>query len=198
MRNARGLLLVLTVLAATLAGCAHPMTITPEIEKLTPSADAARIPKNVGLYVSSEQRGKQVTTPGGGGDKVSYRPYADMETGIYKMLGNVYEGVTVLHSPSDAGAIAKDSVVYVVEPEITTESSSSGFLTWMATDFTVGLTCKINDTSGHSIAVITASGSGHADFSELTHNFSLAGQRASLDALLKEQALLLQSSALRK
>jgi hypothetical protein len=36
------------------------------------------------------------------------------------------------------------------------------------------------------------------DFSELKHNFSLAGQRASLDALLKEQALLLQSAALRQ
>jgi hypothetical protein len=198
MGYTRGLLLVLTALSASLAGCAHTMTIAPEIEKLAPSADADRIPKNVGLYLSSEQRGKEVTTPGGGGDKVSYRPYADMETGIYKMLGNVYQNVTLLHSPDDSGAIAKNSLVYIVEPEVTTESSSSGVLTWMATDFTVGLTCKINDASGHSIAVITASGSGHADFSELKRNFSLAGQRASLDALLKEQALLLQSSALRQ
>jgi hypothetical protein len=115
-----------------------------------------------------------------------------METGIYQVLSHVYQNVTLVHSPDDPGAIAKYSLSYIVSPEITTSSSSSGVLTWMATDFTVDLTCKINDVSRHSTVTISASGSGHADFSELTHNFSLAGQRAALDALIKEQALLLQ------
>jgi hypothetical protein len=110
------------------------------------------------------------------------------------MLGNIYQDVTLLNSLNDTGAIAKNSLIYIVDPEITTTSSSTGVLTWMATDFAVNLTCKISDTAGHRIATVSASGVGHADFSDLKHNFSLAGQRASLDALLNEQASLLKDA----
>jgi hypothetical protein len=68
----------------------------------------------------------------------------------------------------------------------------------MATDFTVNLTCRINDAAGHPFRSVSATGKGHAGYDELSHNFSLAGQRASLDALIEEQALLLQSAELRK
>jgi hypothetical protein len=184
--------------AAVLAGCAHPMAISSDIESLVPTANTESISKNVGLYISAENRSKQVTTPGGGGDKVSYHPYADIETALYKILDNVFENVTMLSSPSDPGAIAKNSLIYVIEPEITTTSSSSGLLTWMATDFTVNLNCKISDTTGRSVASVLSSGKGHADFSELKSNFSLAGQRASQDSLLKMQAALLQTPQLRQ
>jgi hypothetical protein len=189
--------LVLAV-AAVLLGCAHPMTIKPDIEKVAIGADARRIERNVGLYVSGENRDKEVTTPGGGGDKVSYRPYADMEAGLYKALSNVFQSVSVLHSSRDADSIAKYSVAYIIEPEISTSSSSSGVLTWMATDFTVQVNCRISDIQGHSIATVSSAGTGHAEFGELKSNFSIAGQRASQDALLKLQELLLSSPELRK
>lgn len=181
-------------LAALLAGCAHTMNISPDLDKLVASAESSRVPKNVGLYIWTGNRNQQVTTPGGGGDKVTYRPYADMETGLYKMLGNVYQDVTLLNSLNDPAAIAKNSLIFIIEPRITTTSSSSGWITWMATDFSVNLTCKISDSSLHQIAEVSASGTGHADFSELKRNFSLAGQRASLQALLNEQALLLRNA----
>lgn len=190
--------LALILLAtAVAAGCAHPMIIKPEMESLSAAPNGGRIQKNVGLYIPAPNREKEVTTPGGGGDKVTYRPYADLEPGLYKVLGDVFEDVTVLQAPNDE-SVAKHSLAYIIEPEISTTSSSSGVLTWMATDFTVLLKCKVSDTGGQTISTLSSTGTGHADFNELKSNFSLAGQRASQDALLKLRASLLQSPELKK
>lgn len=195
MRNLRLACLLLTI--AALAGCAHPMIIKPEMDALAAAPAAERIQKKVGLYIAAENRTKEVTTPGGGGDKVRYVPYADLETGLYKVLSDVFVDVAVLQA-RDAAAIAQHSVAYVIEPEISTTSSSSGIFTWMATDFTVQLQCKVTDPAGQAVATVAADGSGKAESKELMSNFSLAGQRASHDALLSLRAALLQSADLRK
>lgn len=195
MRNPRiGGLLVL----AYLSGCAHPMIVRPDMDRVAVVAEASRIPKAVGLYISPADLNKEVTTSGGGGDKVSYRPYADMETGLYRVLGNVFKDVEILKSMSDVDTIAKHSIVYIALPEITTTSSSTGVFTWMATDFTIQLTCKITDVAGRPVTSVSSTGKGHADFAELQHNISLAGERASTDALDKLQTSLQQSAELRK
>ena len=185
----------LTVLFLT-TGCAHPMMIKPDIAALVAPAEANRISKSIGLYISPENRNKQLTTPGGGGDKVTYHPYVDMETGLYKVLGNVFQNVDVLSSLSDVNSIAKHSLVYIATPDISATSSSSGFITWMATDFTVQLSCRISDLAGRLVVTVSSTGTGHADFSELKSDFSLAGERASSDALSKLQAALLQAPEL--
>ena len=191
-------LLATACVAVALAGCAHPMNIKPDVETLAAPANNIKIQKSVGFYISAADRNSELTTAGGGGDKVSYHPYADMESGLYKMFGNVFSSVTVLSGPNDVASIAKNSVVYVIEPKITTMSSSSGFFTWMATDFTVNLTCNVSDTSGHSIANVASIGTGHAVFDELKKNYSVAGERAALDALMKQQAALLDNAALKQ
>jgi hypothetical protein len=190
--------LTLSLLAvAALAGCAHPMIIKPEMEALTAAPQVERIQKNVGLYISAANRAKEVTTPGGGGDKVRYVPYADLESGLYKVLSDVFLDVSVLQA-TDADSIAKHSLAYVIEPEISTMSSSSGFFTWMATDFTVQVQCKVTDATGQPVTTVSSAGAGTATSSELMSNFSIAGQRASQDALLKLRESLLQSADLRK
>jgi hypothetical protein len=194
MRNATGALLV----AALLTGCAHPMTIKPDVTALAAPADSTRIAKNIGLYISPENRNKTVTTPGGGGDKVTYRPYADLETGLYKVLGNVFQNVEVLSSMSDVDFLAKHSLVLIAVPEISTTSSSKGLLTWMATDLSVQLTCRITDVAGRTVATVSSTGTGHADYSELKSNFSLAGEKASQDVLTKIQLALLGAPELRR
>jgi hypothetical protein len=178
-----------------LAGCAHPMNIRPDIQSLQPAS--TQIQKNVGLYVSPANHALEVTTDGGGGDKVRYHPYADMETGLYKALGNVFASVTVVNSPHDAGAIAQHSLNYIIEPTITTSSSSSGIFTWMATDFTVTVTCRVSDAEGKDVTAVSATGVGKADSAEVRHDFSVAGERASQDALQKLQAAFLQAQALK-
>src|SRR5262245_53881342 len=134
----RNILTCATLLAAAvLAGCAHPMTIKPDLAAISKVTvpESSRIPKSVGLYISEADKAKLVTTPGGGGDKVRYTPYADLETGIYKVLSDVFQSVTVLTAPVEAAA--KGNITLVVQPEVVTDSTSSGILTWMATDFTV-------------------------------------------------------------
>jgi hypothetical protein len=191
-------LILISLLGSLLVGCAHNITLKPDLDGIPAVAADARIAKNVGLYISAENRGKVVTTPGGGGDKVSYPPYADLEAGLYKVLGNVFQNVTLLSSMSDVNAIAKHSLVFVAAPEITTTSSSSGIFTWMATDFTVGVTCRITDVAGQPVATVSATGTGHADLSEVMKDFSRASERASTDALQKLQAELLKAPELRR
>ncbi len=116
----RALFVSVLLAVGVLSGCAHPMIIKPEMQVLAADPSIRKIQKNVGLYISPENRSKEVTTPGGGGDKVRYLPYADMEIGFYKVLGDVFQNVTVLQSPRDADAIAKHSLAYVFEPEIVT------------------------------------------------------------------------------
>jgi len=193
MKNCK--LLLAALLGLCLAGCAHPMNIRPDVESLQPAA--TRIQKNVGLYVSPANHALEVTTAGGGGDNVKYHPYADMETGLYKVLGNVFANVTVVHAPHDAAAIAQHALNYIVEPTITTNSSSSGVFTWMATDFTVIVSCRVSDAEGKDVTAVSATGTGKADSAEVRHDFSVAGERASSDALAKLQAAFLQAEALK-
>ena len=171
-----GLMMAAVMMAA---GCAHQMTVRADVAGLALPAGATPIPKNIGLYISPENRAKEVTTPGGGGDKVSYRPYADMETGLYKILGNTFHNVDSLSTLSDVNSMAKHSLTLIAIPEITTTSSSSGVFTWMATDLTVQLSCKFTDLSGREVATVSSTGTGHAEFSDLKSDFSAAGERAS-------------------
>jgi len=167
---------------AALVGCAHPITINPDVAKVTGSG-APRIDKSVAYYVSIDDMKREVITAGGGGDKISYFPYRDLDTAIYKSLSEVYTNVTKLETP-----IAADSAKnahFVFTPQLTTTSSSSSPFTWPATDFTVELACKVTDSTGKSITDIVVTGNGKAEFSEFKSDFGLSARRASQDALVK-------------
>ena len=181
-----------------IAGCAHPIVMTPDEAKNVTSEKVQPISKSVGYYISPELRAKAVETPGGGGDKVSYYPYKDLETGFYNMLGNVFTSVTLMKSPNDAEAINKQAIKLVIIPEITTNSSSPSAFTWPPTVFTVKLTCNISDSSGKALSSIMVEGEGKAEYDEFKSDFSLSAKRASRDALTKMQNRLLQAPELRK
>jgi len=178
--------------AAILCGCAHPLSIGPDIAKIERGDGVQPLDKNVGYYIAPDVRERAVTTPGGGGDSVTYAPYKDMETALYKMLGNVFKTVTRLKSPTDADAMAKNSISYVISPEIRTDSSSPSPFTWPPTVFFVTLTCRIADTSGKVVASPTVTATGRAEFEEFKTDFSLSGKRAGLDAMLQMQETLLR------
>jgi hypothetical protein len=179
------------VVASILSGCAHSLNISPNMAKIEREASAQpRSKQSVGYYIPADIRSLEVTTPGGGGDKVSYSPYRDIETAFYKMLTNVFDNVTKLNSLNDAEAIGKNNIGYVITPEIITNSSSSSAFTWPPTKFSVELTCKISDTTGKSINTKKVVGEGHAEFDEFKADFSLSARRASEDALLKMQSKL--------
>lgn len=182
---------------AVIAGCAHPLAIGPDIAKIERESGVQPIDKNVGYYIAPDMREKTVTTPGGGGDSVTYSPYRDMETAFYKMLSNVFRNVTMLKSPNDADTIGKRSISYVFTPEITTDSSSPSPFTWPPTRFTVNLTCNISDKGGKPVTKVLVTGEGQAKFEEFKSDFSLSGKRAAHDALLKMQGTLLRLPEIR-
>lgn len=166
---------------AALVGCAHPITINPDVKAITGSG-APKVAKSVAYYVSADDMKREVTTPGGGGDKISYFPYRDLDTSIFKALSEVYTDVVKLEAPAAAGGQGH-ALVFV--PQITTTSSSSSALTWPATDFSVALTCKVTDGAGAPVTELAVSGVGKATFSEFKSDFALSSRRASEDAMKK-------------
>lgn len=189
------LLGLLAALAVT--GCAHPIVISPNIANLERDAGTPPIAKNVGYYISAENRELAVTTPGGGGDKITYRPYGEIETALYKTLSNVFADVTALKSANDAEAIAKHRISYIITPAIATESSSPSPFTWPPTYFKMDINCVITDSAGKTVATKAVTGEGRAEFAEFKGDFALSAKRAVEDALKKLQVLLLKSDELR-
>lgn len=174
------------------------MVISPDISKIVVPAGAVPIKKNVGYYLAETNRSAEVTTPGGGGDKVTYHPYRDTETAFYKMLSNVFASVTLMKDPADSEVIKRDNLSFVLTPQIATTSKSSSGLTWPPTDFTVALTCDVVDANGKTISTYAVTGEGKAEFSQFKSDFSLSGKLASEDALLKMQEIFLAAPELRK
>jgi hypothetical protein len=174
----RFMLTAALVLTALITGCAHPISVTPSDFNQIKGSSSAKIQKPVGYYISPDDLQREVITPGGGGDKVSYKPYKDLEPAIYKALSEVFTDVSKL----DAAA-AKDGIQLVIVPKITTDSSSSSLVTWPPTTFTVELLCKVNDKGGNVLTEVKATGSGRAEFSEFKSDFSLAGKRAAQEAI---------------
>src|SRR5687767_10308345 len=96
---------------AVLTGCAHPIIITPSLASLN---DAQLVPmkKSVGYYISDADLALKVTTPGGGGDKVAYFPYKELEPALQKVLFNSFDKVERLSSLNDQATIAQKNITY--------------------------------------------------------------------------------------
>jgi hypothetical protein len=182
---------------AALSGCAHEISLTGDASKI-PTLSTPPLDKTVGLVITDDQLSKEVITPGGGGDKVSYHPYHDLELPMYVSLGHVFKNVTKLKSAPDAATIQAKHLDYVITPTIKTTSSSPSLLTWPPTDFSVTLTCTVADPSGQTLVTEDVTGTGHAEFSEFKHNLSLAGQLATADAVSKLQSALAKTPELQK
>jgi hypothetical protein len=169
---------------AALSGCAHQISLSTDESKV-PALSTQPLDKNVAIVITEEQSTQEVITPGGGGDKVSYRPYHDLE-------------LTKLKSAPDAATIQAQHLDYVITPTIKTTSSSPSLLTWPPTDFSVTLTCTVTDPTGQKVVTEDVTGTGHAEFSEFKRNFGLAGQIATTDAVTKLQTALENAPELKK
>lgn len=178
-------------------GCAHPISMAPDMKAVPEST--AKIHKKVGYFISAEDLAKEVTTPGGGGDKVKYTPYKDLETGIYKAFSQVFDGgVVKLKSADDKATIGEQGLNLVIKPSLSTTSYSDSAFTWPPTQFTVDITCVVTDAKGAEVTRLTSQGKGAATFSEFTSDFSLSAKRASQDALAKLVRDLSANDALRR
>jgi len=178
-----------------LAGCAHSIQIATD--KSAPATPAEKkVDKNIGFVLPDALLTKEVTTPGGGGDKVSYQPYRDLEVPLYSTLSNVFANATKLKAPDDRTMIDKAQLSYILTPEITTDSSSDSAFTWPPTRFTINLTCTVTDLNGKVVFKKVVTGQGNAEFSEFKRNFSLSAQRASENMLSNLQKALSEAPEL--
>lgn len=181
-----------------LLGCAHPIVITPNLSQID-RKDVTPIDKNVGYHISKANMEKSVITPGGGGDKVEYTPYKDIEPALQKVLSNLFSKVLSISNPDDHKFLADNDISFVFIPTVDTSSSSSGIITWMATDFTLKLDCKAIDRKGVVVWKDTIEKSGHATYDEMadTGDFQLSAKRASEAVFLMLQEKLNSEAALR-
>ncbi len=191
------LLLLLTALVSVLAlgGCAHPITLGPNVSSLA-GTGVVKIDKRVGLVITEEAKKREFITPGGGGDKVSYQPYRDLESGLYFTLSESFAGVARLTGPADP-KVAAEKLNYLITPDIRTTSFSDSVLTWPPTLFTVELVCTVVSDSGAPVTTLRVVGDGRASWDEFKGDFSLAAKRASEDALKKLAKAIADDKALR-
>lgn len=193
--NARSIVLAALAVVALLTGCAHPISLQPDLAAITPVA-AGKINKKAGLSIADADRNREVTTPGGGGDKVSYFPYRDLEIGLYTVMSQVFTSVSKVNGLADP-KIAAEGLQLVVTPTITTTSSSPSALTWPPTQFSVELNCKVVDPQGVVVTEVKVSGAGKAEFDEFKSHHSLSAKRAVDEALRQLAKALAESTALR-
>lgn len=183
-------------LVAVLTGCAHPISMSPDLAAVKSSA--APIDRKVAYHFDEALRNVEVTTPGGGGDKIRYFPYRDFEPGFYKALSEVFTGVSKVPNPKDTAALQAAGVSLLITPSITTQSFSDSILTWPPTQFSIKLVCTITDAQGRPVKTLEVNADGRASFDEFKSNFSLAAVRASNDALARLIAALQATPELRR
>lgn len=171
----------LAFLIAFISGCAHPLNISPDIAAINKSASSKKSVKSISYYFT-EDIDKEVTTPGGGGDSVKYKPYKELDIGIYKVLSDNFKSVVMLKRGVDQSKADND---LVAEITISTNSSSSSAFTWPPTLFGVNISSDfLNPKTGNKEKLFIV-GEGRAEFSEFKSNVNLSARRASEDALNK-------------
>lgn len=184
----------LTLFVAFVSGCAHPISLTGDVASLA-GTGKAKIDKAIGLNITEDNRKLEVTGPGGGGDKVRYQPYRDIETGLYVALSESFSRVARINGPTDP-KVKAETLNFVLTPSMATTSFSPSLFTWPPTIFTIELTCKISDPEGKPVTEVRAMGEGRAEFDEFKADFSLSAKRAADDVLKKLVKAIGEAAAL--
>lgn len=183
-------LFLLATVFVMIEGCAHPIVIAPPTHGLEPKTGPVST-KSVAYFISRENREKQVITDGGGGDKVSYFPYKDLETAFYKSLSGVFGRVYTLDSPGNQDYLRVNNIKFVFTPTIETHSFSTGVFTWPPTDFSITLDTIATDADGKRVWNKRITGNGHAEYQEFLSDFALSSKRAGEQTFrLLQEALI--------
>ena len=172
-------IVTVSVFAVLIVGCAHPITMNTETAP--ERNDSTLIQKKVAYAISSAERGRKVITPGGGGDRVSYFPYRDLEKPIRDALRAVYVDVVAIKTAADAIAIKESGVSLIFTPVIKTTSSSPSLFAWPPTVFATEIVCTVTDASGAEITRVSATGNGTAEYSDFKENLGFSAKRAAID-----------------
>lgn len=175
------------------SGCAHKIEMSPNLDTIR-AIKTDPYPLTVAYYISETDKNMEITTPGGGGDKVKYTPYADTEGALNAVLSKIFNKVYSLKTLEDKTFIADKSIRYIFQPRIVTSSSSENLFTWPPEKFTIELTCQALDpANGNKLWAITTNSTGIADFGDYRKDFSFAARVASEKAFLQMTTELSQT-----
>lgn len=173
------------VCSTAMVGCSHSIQLAPSLDNIRGIEISRKIDKNVGYHIDDADLNKKVTSPGGGGDRVSYQPYLETEAALNTILSRIFNKVYSVKDINNAQFLAEKNISYIFKPVIKTDSSSSSAFTWPPTEFIFELTCSAVDPTGINIWEKTVSAVGKASFSEFKKDFSLSAKRASDEAFQK-------------
>jgi hypothetical protein len=190
---------LLVTLLVALGGCAHTITISPNLADLPRPASGPPIQKKVGYYISDANRATLVKTPGGGGDFVRYPLYGDLDAGLYHTLSNVFASVSPVKDKQDIRSLTENGISLVFTPVISSTSSSRNFAFWPPTDFSITIACTATDVNGKQIWATTVTGTNDlTSVSTVIHDFGVTGRVAAEAALQKLQKALETAPELRQ
>lgn len=183
------------VLSASLflIACAHPISITP---LSTPKQTAPLSAKKVAYLISEDDKNRLITSAGGGGDKITYYPYRDLEKSVRDALMSIYSDVTAIKTMSD-DLVKSGSVSLVFTPLITTVSSSDSMVTWPPTHFFIDISCTVSNSAGGIVDKFQVSSDGYAEYSDFKQDFGLAGRRAASEVSEKLRQTIVNNSKLK-
>lgn len=162
-----------------ISGCSHKIQINADLADLRKNQVTAKSDKNVAYYISEQNKALQVTTPGGGGDEVTYQPYAESEGSIRTILKQKFAKVYSIDDLENQTFIQEKDISFIFTPNIVTNSFSDSVLTWPPTNFEISLTCTAINSKGETIWEKTVKKEGTATFQEFKSDLSLAARRAS-------------------
>jgi hypothetical protein len=168
-----------------ISGCAHEISIAPNLDDLRGSTSVMSSDVVAGYYISPLDKELKYTSDGGGGEDLVYQPYKDTEAAFNTVLSRVYKKTYSVPSLGDKVYIESKKISYIYAIKITTTSSSSSAFTWPPTDFSMTLQCTVVDKNGIEVWSNEVTGVGHAEFEEFKTDFPLAAKRASEDAFKK-------------
>ena len=188
---------LLAAVVALFSGCAHPYNIAPDTSHLS-AQNTKPIDINVGYYIAAADLEKEVITPGGGGDKVKYTPYKDLEPALFKVLSNVFRRAYRLSAVDDKATIQEKNITFIIVPRLETNSSSDSALTWPPTWFMIKLDCQALDSEGKVVWTQEIKCEGKASFSEFKRDFPLAARRATEELMIELQRSLSEAPAFKK
>jgi hypothetical protein len=127
------------------------ISLSPDMNKISPDAGTQPIDASVAYYISADVLNKDVTTPGGGGDKVQYKPYKDVEAAFYKMLTNVFTHVTKTITPTPPAGDNVKVCRVCSAAAATTEQGSAKYVGSYAAGLSPTPNCMENAATVHGV-----------------------------------------------
>lgn len=190
--------LTLSLVVLFVSGCTHKISMSPNDNVFIESKSDELKNYNVAYFIDKNKQNLTVVSPGGGGDKIEYKPYEDTEYVFRNILSNVFKKVYKLDSLSNINFIKDNDIKYVFTYNLKTDSYSTSAFTWPPTNFKIDLEAFATNNEGNLIWKEVVKDEAIASYTEFKNDFSLSARRASKKVFKKLYYKLKDSDSFKK